>query len=83
MRILLSNQSVNFTDISLQLSNSTNGTTVTVQITLPSESQADEVTQLLEYYSSFVMLGSYAISDENRGVNIITASSKSETVPFR
>ena len=78
MRLILSNQSINFTDISFQLSDSLNGTAVTVEITLPSENQTEEVTQLLQYYSfSFSMLGSYAISDNNRGIQAISASCES------
>lgn len=80
MQSSLSNQSVEFTDISFQLMDSLNGRAVTVEITLPLENQTEEITQLLLYYSSslFSMLGSYAISVENRGVQAISASCESK-----
>lgn len=79
MQSILSNRSVNFTTISFQLMDSLNGTAVTVEITLPLENQTEVVTELLQYYSSssFSMLGSYAISVENRGVQAISASCES------
>ena len=79
MRSILNNQSVDYTTISFQLMDSLNGTAVTIEITLPLENQTEVVTELLQYYSSssFSMLGSYAISVENRGVQAISASCKS------
>ena len=79
MQSILSNRSVNFTTISFQWMDSLNGTAVTVEITLPLENQTEVVTELLQYYSSssFSMLGSYAISVENRGVQAISASCES------
>lgn len=79
MQFVLNNRSVNFTDISFQLMDSLNGTAVTVEITLSSENQTEVVTELLQYYSSsFSMLGGYAISVDNRGVQAVTASCESQ-----
>ena len=80
MRSILSNQSLEFTDISFQLMDSLNGTAVTVEITLPLENQTEVVMELLQFYvsSSFSMLGNYAISIENRGVQAISATCESK-----
>ena len=74
MRDLLSNRSVNFNNISLLLMpDSINGTAVRVEITLPSDRQRDEVSQLFEIFS---VIGGFAISSMNRGFNIVIHSSK-------
>ena len=83
MRSVLSNQSIEFTNISFQLMDSLNGTAVTFEITLPSENQTEEITQFLLYYSSstFSMFGSYNISAENHGVQAISASCEYKRMP--
>ena len=84
MRSVLSNRSLEFTDISFQLTNSLNGTAVTAEITLPLENQTEVVMELLQFYisSSFSVLGSYAISIDNRGVQAISASCESKQYPI-
>lgn len=82
MQSLLNNQSVEFTDISFQITNFLNGTTVTVQITLSQENQTQEFTELLQFFSSsssssFSMFGDYTVRDQNRGIKVISASCES------
>ena len=82
MQSLVSNQSVEFTDISFQLTKFLNGTAVTIQITLPLENQTQVVTELLQFYSSssFSMFGGYTVRDENHGIRVISASCESKSI---
>lgn len=76
MGALLVDRGVNFINISLQLSESINGTTVTAEITLPSsDTQKERISQLVEYFSStFQALRNYSVNDENRGATLVIPS---------
>ena len=70
---LLINESVTFTSVSVLLTtlDSTNGTAVTIELALPSTTDTDEVTQLLESYSE-----QYSSRVDNRGSIAVIPSSE-------
>ena len=67
---------MNFTRVGVSLSTfaSTNGTAVTVELTLPYTTKVDEVFQLLEGYSE-----RYSIREDNRGSTAVIPSREFDT----
>lgn len=75
--VLFNDRSIRFTNISLQLNDSSNGTAVTVEVILPSASQSQQVISLLDHFSSNItMIGIYSLGKQSPGYTIIEGSSK-------
>ena len=74
----LINESVTFTSVSVSLTtlDSTNGTAVTIELALPSTTDTDEVSHLLESYSE-----QYSSRADNRGSIAVIPSSELDHQP--
>ena len=83
MRIILSDQSVDFNNISVQLYDFRNVTAVRVEILPISATQGQQASRLLSDYvsSNFTMLGQHLVTVENRGVSRVVPSRELKSLP--